>query len=337
MVFHRWLAAAALLLASTGAARAQGGPFAKPWEIELRHIQHAMTALDFEIEQVRRVVDLRGGSPVVTGILEQLRHGRDRGEGERFDLAFRGIEGVQLTESQFAQRDQLFRSQAGAIHLDQSFRIVDLADANANYALFYISLVQRAQRHCYRVLLLPRLVARSAWVLDLDLETGYPLYRGEINALGEFAGEIEVSSFRHGAAARLPENDWGWKSPPNVTEYTDPAAAVRALGSQYVLPETAVLPPGYEPVAARVVQDPLSPARRLVIDFCDGIDQIHVVEAATGELPFVEAGHTVSVYRDAGMSLAHFRHGGLDCTVIGSGADAVVRYVSESFYRQLLR
>src|SRR5262245_24211186 len=38
-------------------------PFAMPWEVSLRHVHQAMTGLDFELDQTRRVLDLAQGVP----------------------------------------------------------------------------------------------------------------------------------------------------------------------------------------------------------------------------------------------------------------------------------
>lgn len=326
------------LLGSQGLVSAQSEPFAMPWEIDVAHVHHAMTALTVKVDQVRRIVERRGENVVTIGIREHLLRASGQGPGGRFELTFQGLENEKLTESQFAQRDMLFRSQVGAIHLDQSFRVLDLEAARKNYALFFIDSKLRAQRPVYRVVLVPRLIARSIWLLELDMQTGYPLYTGEYNAIGQFAGELEVTAFRHGNDVSLPKEEWGWQVPATVTEFPTPSDAITMLGTPpFVLPQPGTMPPGYEPHAARSIRDPLSTKRRLVLDYSDGIDQIHVIEVPTTEQPFVAGGHTVSLYTDAGLTLAHFRHAGLECTIVGRGTEIVVRYVAENFFRQLLR
>jgi hypothetical protein len=314
-------------------------PFAEPWAVRFSHVHDAMTKLDFSARQVRRVLDLRTSTGTWTGIEERLFHTASRTDRpERFQLQFLGIEGRTLTPAQHLDVEHVYRGQVGGIYHDTSFRIVDLNRATANYQFLYVGDAQRAQRLAYRMVVMSRLPGRSAWILDLDVATGYPLYRGEVDYLGRLVSEVEVVDFTHGSSASFPAGAWWWTPPPDVREFESPADALRSLSGNgpWFEPELLTIPPGYVPTASRVIlnaygQDPIA-----TLGYTDGIDMIFVVEMVAGGSPLVAA-HSIGIQRQDGLTRLVFRHGVREVHVIGKAAEVMLRMTTEGLYRQVLR
>ncbi|MHC4851945.1 MAG: hypothetical protein ACYTF5_08000, partial [Planctomycetota bacterium] len=230
-------------------------PFALPSQITFQHIKDAMERRTYDIRQVRRVQEqvplwqrttLPTAPPVVgssgttkttrwIGTKEALLH-QEAGSNtaERFQLTFLGIEGKQPTAYELIQRKKTFAGTAGFLFRYQSFRVHDVAQASRNYIIYYLGKTQRIGRATYRVAVLPKRWDRSAWLLDLDIATGYPLYRAEYTLDIVLRAEVEVTSFQ--PDVRVPNGLTSWWTPTNgVVEYTDAAKAL-----SQVLPKLSV-------------------------------------------------------------------------------------------------
>lgn len=332
------------LLAVTVAAAGLRGqpvkPFAWPWEVDFARIRQAMEHTDFRAEQVRRVLDRRAGDRVGKwiGLRESLIHaGASSDTPERFDLELVGVEHRQLSSAELRRRRRLFREQAGFLFHDQSFAVTDPDRAARNYALLFVDGAVRIGRPVYRFVVYPRLPGRSAWILDLDMATGYPLYRGEYESgQGGLVSEIEVTRFEPTRGA--PESAKGWWRPRmGVREMSSAAAALTEAGvPKAVQPGSGELPVGYRFARARVVTDPVTGTKHAVLVFSDGIDRIFVVESKSGRKP-LDGGHAIAVDRDMGFTQCLFVESGTEFLVIGRAAESVVRAAAQSLYARALR
>src|SRR5688572_10413157 len=235
-------------------------PFAMAWEISLRHVHQAMTGLDYRIEQTRRVIDFAQGMQQWIETTERCRHqAMGASHGERYDLELLTVGGQVLSGPRQSLIQSTFRRQAAALYTYQSFRILDLDRAIANYGLLWLGMGRSSKRPVYYVAVYSRVGARSLWLLGLDLETAYPLYAGEMSVDGQLVAELHVTSFVHGRDANLPGGEWWLQPMPGAQLYATAAAAVQSLGLPgAVVPEAAALPAGFAQHEARIVIDPLS-------------------------------------------------------------------------------
>lgn len=321
-----------------------GGPFAQPHQIRFAHMAHAQKALDYYAVQVRRVIDLRRtGAPQYVGVREELLHkGARPGRDEVFDLRFLDVENRTLTQLERQQRERLFRSHAGFLHEYQSFAVFDAALAESNYRLQYLGFGLRSGRPIFRMVVWPYRSDRGGWIVDLDQETGYPLYRGEYNHLGLLVGEVEVLQFAFGVDAKLPTGDsWGWQPRMGVQEHATAAEAVRDLQSssskaKFVVPESATLPPGYRSHRARVMVDVFTGERSVVLVYTDGVDSTFVAQKASTKQNLV-AGNAIGLYSDGGMTQCVFYHGGVEYLIMGRTAAQQVRSTAAAVYAQAAR
>lgn len=309
-----------------------------PWELTLDHIRRAMAASDYEIEQTRRVLDRADPRRLPTWIKvrELVRHAAETAQSEeRYQLDMLGLENKALSEFELQLRKSRFANQSGFLFRYQSFRIADSERASENYAITFLGISTRIERPVYQIAVTSKVGARSAWFLEIETTTCYPLYRAEYDISGHLVGEIEVTSYDTTYdGSSLPQ------SVPSHSEksYSTPTDAVAALNLPTKgVPESGALPPGYEPRSSKVVTDPLNGDKKAVLTYSDGIDQIFMTVAADPGL-FRPAGHTVAVHQDAvGVTQCMFVHAGVQYVVVGRGADEPVRHVARVLYSQAVR
>jgi hypothetical protein len=329
---------------SSGAAavKAPTSLFALPWEITFDKIDRAMAQRTYRLRQVRRVLDRTRRNDVGNAwvaLVEELIHGAQPGsqgsqanQPELFRLELVGMENVALSPAQFEQARKLHQSKAGFLYHFQSFRVFDVAEAAKNYSIAFLGVSARAQRPVYRVAVYSRLGGRSGWLLELDLETGYPLYRGEYETTGDLVGEVEVVEFDPNYSGSLPQPT----TPAGVTRYGDPAAAALALQlPSRVVPEPDVLPRGYVFGSAKTVINAYTGKQEVVLIYSDGIDQVFVI-ASSDPRESLGEGHVCAFHRDAaGVAQASFVDRGLSVLLVGRGTDAAFRSLTYRMYAQI--
>ncbi len=353
---RRWLAqilagAIVALLSLPGLLRAQstqvvgtasvksGGLFAMPWEIDFQRLQDAWDHSNFELTQVRRVLDHRRstrGRAGMVGVREKLIHGADQpGNPGGFRLEFLGPEGRKLPPALFRQRRRVHDAESGFLYDYQSFRVVDAVKAEKNYHIWFVGGKRRFGRLAYVLAVLPKLPGRSAWLLELDALSGVPLYRGEFSSQGHLVAEVVVKSFRlaSSASSLKPKKGW-WRSPVGIKEFVSPAACLSALGKvKTVVPSVSVFPSGYEFHTTHTNTHLFTGEKKAVIVYSDGIDQMFSWQGATKDLP-LPGGHTISVYQDEGITQATFIHAGVFYCVSGRGTGGPTRETTKRLYEQ---
>lgn len=319
-------------------------PFAWPWEVSLEHVRAAMAGANYEIEQIRRVLDRSDPRRIASWIRirERLLHVAETARSpEQFQLEMLGIENQSLTPFELQLRAARFAQRSDFIFHYQSFRVADSELAAKNYALTLFGIATRIGQPVYQVAVTSKVGARSAWYLELSLDTGYPLYRAEYDVHGRLVGEVEVTKYQAGlvqsggADAIVPGRVVG----SGGEVFATPTEAVAALGlSTKGVPAEGVMPPGYEPFSSRVVTNPLNGRKKAVLIYSDGIDQVIVQVGEEQDNVLRGEGHIVGVHQDAvGVTQCLFAHARVQYVVIGRGADEPVREVAHRLYSQVVR
>ena len=326
----------------------QAKPFALPSQISFQHIKDAMERRTYAILQVRRareqvpMTTATGGQTQWVGTNESLLHQQaGTTTAERFDLRFLGVEGKKLTPFQLSVRKKTFVASAGFLVRYQSFRVHDVARAKANYIIYYLGKQQRIGRPTYRIAVLPKRWDRSAWLLDLDLETAYPLYRAEYTLDAVLRSEVEVTSFQ--PDVRVPNNMTTWWRPTNgVAVYSSAAKALSQVLTgvkTHVVPGIGELPFGYALAKSQVVTDAFQGTKKAALIYSDGIDQLFVLQTprpsvkAANESPVV-VGDNLYVFENNGITDLYFTRGGVDFRVIGGASAGMVEVAAKAIYRQ---
>jgi hypothetical protein len=314
-------------------------PFAPVHAISLEHVARAMTDLDHSLLQVRRVRDRFRGEVHVggwVGVRElQRQQAATSSKPARFGLEFLGFEHRPIGEAERRALDASYSPEAEFLIRFQSFFVSDVKRAASHYRLHYVGEAVRAQRPAYRVAAVSIDALRPSWLLDLDFATGYPLYRGEFTPAGELVAEVEVLAAVLGTKLPFPDGPWWWRPRSEIVEFHDGrTAAAAARLDKAVVPPDAVFAGGYAFQAARVVTEPITGERRLVLVYGDGIDQIFVVQRATGHVP--GAGHTIAHYRSSGITHCQFVHAGVEFLLCGRATGDALKAAARNLYRQAL-
>ena len=319
-------------------ASLQRGPFSWPWEVSFERVQRAMSAETFRSRQVRRALVVGANSSRWVGVQEELVHaGSTTSGGERFSLTMTGVEGKTLSEPDLARRQHEFSRQAGSIHEYQSFRVVDSAAAASNYRLSFLGLGRRAHRVTYRFATYAIRGDRSAWILDLDMITGYPLYCGEYDLAGQLVSELEVTEFQPLKA--VPTTVTWWKPHMTVTEFAKRPTSAGSLGVPGAsVPASSTLPAGFDFELSRIVEDPLTGAKQSVLVYTDGVDRLFVVQSKSPQNELLRnGGHAVGVFQSQGMTQCLFVHRGVSRLLVGRGHAGPLKLVAQAFYAQLVQ
>lgn len=337
---------------SLGSNPNQVKPFALPSQISFQHIKDAMESKAFSVNQVRRAreqLPMTSTTPQTrwVGTNETLLHQpAGSSTAERFDLRFLGVEGRKLTPFELSVRKKMFAASAGFLFRYQSFRVHDVARAKANYIIYYLGKSQRVGRPAYRIAVLPRRWDRSAWLLDLDLETAYPLYRAEYTLDAVLRAEVEVTKFLPNVRIPNSVTTW-WRPTKGVTEYTTAAKALSQVVTgvrTQVVPGVTQLPHGYTLAKSQVVTDAFQGTKKAALIYSDGIDQLFVLQIPKPKLkpaPKTGAdsrvkviGDNLYVFENNGINDFYFTHGGVDFRVIGGASAGMVETAAKAIYRQ---
>lgn len=270
-------------------------------------IADAERSLWLDVEQKRRVLDHSGSAPRWLEITEHLRSAPAPGGGTpRFRLELLGIgNGAGLSPQELQTRRELYQRHTGYLHLHGSLRIENPYLAAQNYFLVFLSRSQRLNRPVRKYAIIPRQFGANPWVVDIDVATSYPLYRGEFDAAGTLVSELEVTRFEDLRETGNFPASW-WSETLRTTHYpTLDAALAQFPNSTLHFPRQRDLPPGYQFDGVKVVLDDLRPEPSVVATYSDGIDELFTVatlNAPQPSAPQVAAGphdtYALLAYRD---------------------------------------
>ena len=306
-----------------------------PWTITFGDIARAESQSWLDVDQVRRVLERGRAAADPSRWIEAREHlqlGPDLPDGTpRFRLDLLGIRDANgsLPGEQVALRRSLFDAHSGFLHMHSSLSIHDADAAAANYFLVYLDDGVRAGRPTHRFAILPRHFGANPWLVELDVATRYPLYRGEFDSAGRLVSELVVERFGVLDPALRNQVDW-WSPSLQTFEFPDLAAALQYLPpAAFSLPTAADLPFGYGLDSIRVVMDDLSPVTSLVLGYTDGIDEMFVVaslNATPPPLPQPVAGtrpvYALFEYRDQNVGQWMFHHNDVRHLIVGRSGQA---------------
>lgn len=311
-------------------------------DINFELIHRAMSRLNFEATQLRRVRDGSQQGDWLE-IRERVLHDLDANGEERFRLEYLEPQGNHFSRQQLLSRHGLYSSRAGFLYSYQSFRVHDVAEAKANYRIYPFMRTQRLGRTVERVVVYPVRWDRSIWLLDLDTETGYPLYCGEYNNRIQLLSEVVVEEFKIGSVALTSASQWRPKM--LVTPYDSIDIALRDLGNRsrrMIHEDVQGLPPGYDMPRTQVVEDFLG-EESLVRVFSDGIDNVFLIQTSGVDSMFDQLGisstdtNTIAEYRDLNVAQYAFHFEDVRFLIVGRSSLTGLRATVEAVYRQAVR
>lgn len=344
-----------ILLSSFGVS-AQSGTVGQrlallPQDISFGHIQRAMEVNggSYYVEQIRRRRDAAQGGALV-GQLEQLLFLAASGtQGARFMLEFTGVEGRQLSSTEFKLARARFERREAYTFFHGGFRVSDAARAEQAYQLVYLATDRRVTREdpsgrkIYRFVVLPHSWDRSAWVIELDAVTCYPLYSASYSLDSAFQvslqSELVVTSYIPGV--RVPnasQRPW-WSPIKQVSQESAASAALsKALPNKrgHVLPSQSALPFGFALSESKVLTDTLTGEKSAVLAYSDGLETLFVHERST---KFTKRGASdeMAIFSREGLTQMIFKHHGVEFMVMGRLSQDRVREISVSMFSDAIR
>jgi len=333
-------------------ALAQGGapktPAITAAHLSLQTIWQAPQNLDYTAVQLRRFYALPtgpGGMATVTTVREQLVSDSNGTPSPAFVLSFLGVEGELPGSPLHLQWDHTYQKHSRRFHESGSFRIRDLAHAQANYTLHSFVNVVRAGRSATRMVVYPGHLDKSIWVVDVDVQTSLPLYTAEFDRQLRILSEVEVVSLT--LSAQVPPPPPG---PVTMREYSSFVAATQEFEDDLGLvePDLANLPE-YHLRKAIVREDLLNQRKTLQLTYTDGVDEFQLVQEMAPTNPFaglpsqnnapgtgVANPHTIARYSDHSMRVLLFWADDVSFQVAGRGSLARLDEFARNAYGKAL-
>lgn len=342
----RYVLALALATTSLCAQTTSGSSFfTDPYAIRFADIKAAETQQWFSLTQFRFVLttDPRDGQERWVGLVENLSSAPPTAtspEHPRFDL--RLASGLGLNPAEEARQQSVHHPHRAYLHLYGSFRVHDAALANANYTLRFEGACNRLGRACFRVAVLPNSTTANIWLVDLDVETGYPLIRTEYTPQGRMVSMLSVVAFEHGQAARASiGNDASWWTGANRRTFSSPRSAIAAIGNASVKMPPAP-PSGFALRQSSVHVDALTGDKTLVLDYTDGIESLQLLQNPSAPKPRLgmfkdDKAYAIMEFADLRSTQLLFHVKGVEYQVLGGSDDARTNAFAEDTLRAALR
>ncbi|MEY4828453.1 MAG: hypothetical protein RLZZ562_249 [Planctomycetota bacterium] len=326
-------------------AQVQGGGAAIPngAPVTFQQIAAAPLQASHESNRVRRFLDPAGQ---LVQVREQLTVQADGTADAAFKLDFVDVVApTGNTSSARTQWSEVYRANAGLLHMHGGFRIADAQLAQQNYQIFDFGSCRRLGRDVRRVVIYPNRQDKGAWMVDLDVQTGVILYSAEYDAQLRLINELETTSFvvtgyvvELGPRSRA-KPAWSWRPKMQVSKYANLGVATAQLGSMTpIQPAIQSVVSDYRQSLVQVTEDPVNGDRTLVLGYSDGIDEFFVLQTKGGGNPFSEhpavrnvnatSAHAIASYDDASMRAYVFHESGTTYWVVGSGSLARLKDVS---------
>jgi len=298
----------------------------------------------YGFEQTRRLRDRNGAFVALDERLEVAGTGTNTSP---FLLTFIGVEGQAANSVEMARWDWKYRTYAALLYDYGAFRVHDAALAASNYTIHHFGLGRRADREVRRVVVFPRRLDKSIWLIDLDVETGLLLYSAEYDSQIRLVGELAVT--RVLAPAELTPSIPALQSRLLLTRFADlgSALATFAGGTAPIAPEIGKITPEYSIVRVHVAMDPLNGERSLVLTYSDGVDTFFVLQTPGRPNPLdlspsaiaalgAKKPQTIAYYDDPSLRTYWFGDSGVCFEVTGRGTALRLRDAAVSIYRQSL-
>jgi hypothetical protein len=324
-----WSAALAQSSDSASAAVAS----AQPMVPTLQSLAQSARSQDFTVLQRRRFPQQ---TPVAT-VIERLEVDADGSSNPNFAVTFLGVEGHLPGSPAYLEWQQLYDRFGPRFFTHGTFRVRQLAAAAANYTLHDFGGVVRAGRPARRMVVFPASVDKAIWIVDVDTQSGVPLYAAEFDTHLQLLSEVEAVVFQPTVAPLTTAANGG-----QVVGSFATACALMGDPAEVVDPNVMVTAE-YQLDRIEVRNEPLNGQWRLMMSYTDGIDQFHVVQApgaadffATVPAVKTAQGHVIGRYRDPSMSVLVFWQGGVAFHVAGRGSLHRLDDLAYSVYRQAI-
>lgn len=312
---------------STGTATS---PFAVPTaqDLTFRNLAAAPFHLTWQATQIRRSLDAGGR---LIEVRERLTVQGTGAQDSPFQLEFVDLVGAVLTSAERQTWLSTYARHASLLFHHGGFAVHETALAEANYTLHDFGLTRRANREARRAVVFPRRFDKALWVVDVDTETGIPLYAGEYDSALRLVGEVEVVAFAFGAQVPRLAAGWNWTPRNQVDVHATPQLAMQQMQPGFVVaPALASILNEYSVHIAQVTTNRLNGDRSLVLGYTDGIDEFFVIEGANLSDPLANSPsrmpglaqtkpHTIAAYDDPALRVYVFHEKGTTFQVAGSG------------------
>ncbi|MCR9244386.1 MAG: hypothetical protein NXI31_05095 [bacterium] len=324
-----------LALAFASGAQAQGDLASSPVGVSFASLSQMVTGQDYTVVQRRRFFLNTG----VVSVREESRVQANGSSFPNFELDFLAVEGEPSGSPVWQHWSQIYAKHSGVFFRHGLFRVRDLASAQQNYTLHDFGTTMRIGRTVRRIVVFPRALDKSIWLLEIDELSNVPLYSAEYDSRMRLLSEVEAISLQLSVqlSAAAPN--------PLVTVHPDFAAAHSFMGR----PAGVRLPSGataeYAMRKVEVRTNPVNNQKTLVLEFTDGIDQFFLLQSPDAD-PFAglpvrgaddgDESHTIARYRDPAMSVLLFWHNDVAFQVAGRGSLLRLDSFAKTIYRQSL-
>lgn len=335
---------APLVSTSTGTATS---PFGVPTaqDLTFRNLAAAPVHLTWQATQIRRSLDAGGR---LIEVRERLTVQGSGVPDSPFQLEFVDVVGAVLSPAERQNWQNTYARHASLLFHHGGFAVHDPALADANYTLHDFGLTRRANREARRAVVFPRRFDKALWVVDVDTETGIPLYAGEYDSALRLVGEVEVVTFAFGAQVPQLAAGWNWVPRNQVDVYATPQLAMQQMQPGFVVaPALASVLTEYAVHRAQVTTNRLNGDRSLVIGYSDGIDEFFVIQGANLSDPLANSPsrmpglaqtkpHTIATYDDPALRVYVFHEKGTTFQIAGSGTLARLKVAAYELCRQAI-
>ena len=300
----------------------------------LQSLDQSLRTQSFTAVQLRRFVDDRG---TVTAVREKLEVASNGTSDPAFALTFLGVEGEPTGSPLSRQWQQTYAEQGPRFYTHGTFRVRDLARAATNYSLYDFGSAVRANRAVRRTVVFPHSFDKALLVVDVDSQTGVPLYIAEFDTHLRMLSEVEAISFSSSVGSFTPTTT-------GATRVANYSAALSLMGqpAETVDPNVASVAAEYQLDRVEVENDAVNGQWRMTMTYTDGIDQFFVVETPKSPdwmatLPARSGGsHVIGRFRDAAMSMLVFWEGGVSFHVAGRGSLQRLDNMAQAIYLQAI-
>ena len=257
-----------------------------------------------------------------------------------FRLDFEAVVGQAPTASTNRWR-AAYAAHAGLIHRHGAFAVRNIRQANKNYRLISFGDALRAGRSAWRVVIFPTRLDKGIWVVDLDRQTGVPLYRAEYSVNGKLISELEVTSFTLLATSISVAN--AWRPRLEVSHLNKLNQVAGRLSRQPRQPDIAGIMTDYDQHMMHMTEDPVNGDKALVLGYTDGVDEFFIVQefGRIDPLPIPrtsddEDAHTIASYDDPHMRVYVFHLDGVTYKVVGRASLMRLQDVARQFCHQVV-
>ena len=303
--------------------------------VTFQHLAQAPFQSSYQATRVRRFL---GSNSEIVQVREQLMLQGDGTRDSAFRLDFLDLIGS-IPPSATAQAvwSEVYRNNAGLLHMHGGFHVTDPALAQQNYQIFDFGQATRIGRGVRRIVVFPTRTDKGIWVLDLDVVTGVALYTGEYDSQLRLISELETTSFAlMGSAIQVSSRGatkpaWSWRPRMTVSRFGDLQSANMRLGVFVPLqPAIGGTVSDYRQQFVQVTEDPVNGDQTVVLGYSDGIDEFFILQSRSGGNPFLDhiatatitssAAHAIASYDDRAMRAYVFHEAGTIYWVVGSGS-----------------